>query len=142
MADDTAAGRLAVTASVQANCVVGSLQPLDFGTSAARKAAIIDAAAQALTISCTRGAGGISIGLTEGSNAADSQRHLASGQDLVQYEVYTAADHSVVWNLVNTVQYVPASAKPVSVPLYGRAEPSKDAAPGRYSDVLLALVNF
>ena len=142
---DPRTGTLTVVASVPPNCVMHSPEALDFGTvpvSALRSP--IDANANVLSIACTKGARAISIALDNGQNYAGSHRNLArgSGGDLVAYEIFTSADHSTTWNMVNTVSYVPLSDRPANVTMYGRVLGAQQPKPGRYADHLLAMVNF
>lgn len=138
-------GSLTVVASVPPNCILHSPEALDFGavpSSALRSP--IDTNANVLSIACTKGAQSISIALDNGQNFTGSHRNLAGRglRDLVAYEVFTSADHSTVWNMVNTVSYVPLSDLATNVTMYGRILGGQRPRPGRYADRLLAMVNF
>ena len=64
------------------------------------------------------------------------------GTATVAYDIYTDQERSTVWNTVNTVAYAARSSRAVNIPLYGRIPAGQSIAPGRYSDVLLAMVDF
>lgn len=139
----TGSAPVIVTARVDANCIVHSSAALNFGTYVwTGTGGEVDATANALTIACTRGAPGIKIALGTGQHASGSYRGLRSGSTTLRYQVYTSADRTVVWDMVNTVQYVPSNSQPVDIPMYGRVVTDERPRPGLYSDVLLAAVNF
>lgn len=139
----THSAALVVTARVDANCVVHSASALNFGTYVWTHAGEpLDATANALTIACTRGATGVAIALGAGQHASGTYRGLSSGNATVRYQVYTSPDRTVVWDVTNTVQYVPVNSQPVDISMYGRVVANEQPPPGLYSDVLLAAVNF
>lgn len=137
-------GLLTVVASVPPNCVLHSPEALDFGSvPAGALRSPLDANADVLSIACTKGAQSVSIALDNGQNYRGSHRNLThNGRDLVAYEIFTSADHSTAWNMVNTVSYVPLSDAPASVTMFGRVLGGQEPQPGRYADHLLAMVNF
>lgn len=140
----TTTGTLAVTASVAANCVVAAPVALDFGTyKPAANATAPEASAEALSIACTSGSPGVTIGLDNGRKYAGAHRNMQSGDDqTVAYDVYTSADSTTEWSLTDTVAYVSTSSQPAAIVLYGRVLPGQNPRPGHYSDALLAMVNF
>ena len=137
---------IAVTAKVQSNCVLHSPLALDFGVynPATQAGGPLDVVGSVLTVACTRGAPGVSIALDNGDAYGDSHRNLQSGngRDLVGYEIYTDATHSTVWNMIQTVAYVPASNAATAISMYGRVLGGQKPHPGHYADTLLAMVNF
>ena len=137
---------LAVTASVQANCVLRSPLELNFGVykAAERGSAPLDAVGNVLWIACTKGSPSVNIALDNGQSFNGAHRNLRStnGRDLVAYEIYTSANHSSAWNLVQTLSYVALTARPSVIAMYGRVFGGQRPKAGRYSDTLLALVNF
>lgn len=142
----TGTGTLAVVASVTANCVVGTSANVDFGTydtAVHLHGGPLDVTARAVSIACTKDATGVSIALDQGEYARGSHRGMGGfGTATVAYDIYTTQQRSTVWNAVNTVAYVAQSGRAVAIPLYGRIPAGQSVAPGRYSDVLLAMVNF
>lgn len=139
-------GRITVTATVQANCILRSPNSLDFGhySSAQASSRTIDANANVLSIACTKGVPGASISLDNGSNYSGTHRNLGSrdGKSLIAYEIYTSPDHSTSWTTINTLSYVPTSDAATDVPMYGRAFPGPSPHPGHYVDTVMAMVNF
>ncbi len=138
---------LSVTAAVAANCIVRTKAAVEFGTyntAEHARGGPLDVTAQAVSIACTKGAAGVSIGLDQGEFAHGAHRGMegGAGSAPVAYDIYTTEQRSTVWNAVNTVAYAPQSSRPVSIPLYGRIPAGQTVAPGRYADVLLAMVNF
>jgi len=135
---------LAVTATVAADCVVTAPVALDFGSyNPATASGPPEANAEALSIVCTNGAPGVTIGLDNGRSYAGSHRNLQSGNDgTVAYEIYTSPDYATPWNLVQTVSFAPTSSQPSAIALYGRVLPGQTPRPGHYTDSLLAMVNF
>jgi spore coat protein U-like protein len=143
----TGTGTLAVVASVAANCVVATNAAVDFGTydtAVHLHDGPVDVTVQAVSIACTKDASGVSIALDQGQYARGPHRGLGGGpgSETVAYDIYTSQERSTVWNGVNTVAYASQSSRAVTIPLYGRIPAGQTVAPGRYSDVLLAMVNF
>lgn len=138
--------RLTVTASVAADCVVATNGSVDFGSYAVdpqARGGAVDVTAEAISVACTRNAPGVTVGLGDGKAPENGHRGMTGpGTATVAYDIYTSQERSTVWNQVNTVAYAPASNRPVLLPLYGRIPAGQSVAPGRYSDVLLAMVNF
>jgi len=142
-----ATGTLAVVASVSANCQIATSANVDFGTydtAVHLHDGPVDVTAQAVSIACTKDATGVSIALDQGEYARGSHRGLGGGPGTatVAYDIYTSQQRSTVWNTINTVAYAPRTSRSVTIPLYGRIPAGQTVAPGRYSDVLLAMVNF
>lgn len=138
---------LAVAAAVAPDCMVESPSALNFGIydpAVQRADGHVDVTADALWISCTKGAAGVAIALDEGGHRAGNRRAMVAdgAGGAIYYEVYTSATHSTVWNQVNTIAYVPAHRGAQRIALYGRIPGGQAVRPGRYTDTLLALVNF
>lgn len=138
---------LSVTASVTADCVVASDAGIEFGTYDTAEHAAgdpLDVTAQAVSITCTRDTSDVSIGLDQGEYAQGEHRgmHGDVGSAPIIYDIYTTEQRLTIWNSVNTVAYAARSNRTVSIPLYGRIPGGQTVAPGRYVDVLQAMVNF
>ena len=136
---------LELSAQVRANCVVRSPLGIDFGTyDPHARGSAPEAVANALSIACTKGSPGVRVALDGGESYADSHRNLRDDANhTIGYEIYTGPDHATVWNMIQTVAYVPVTSQPTAIPLYGRVlpQPAKPE-PGHYVDTLLAMVNF
>ena len=140
---NTSRNTMTVRVGVAADCSVQSPTAIDFGTYAAGSQ--IDATADALQISCTKGAPGVTVGLDNGQNYTGGHRAMrgVGGSSAVYYEIYTASARNIIWNRTQTVTYMPTTRQPAKLTLYGRVIGSTDSpAPGTYTDTLTALVNF
>ena len=142
----TNATALLVGAQVRANCVLRSPLGLNFGVydPTTRGNAPLDAVGNVLSIQCTKGSPGVRVALDNGESYANSHRNLHDDADhTIAYEIYTGADHGTVWNMTQTVAYVPLTGQAASIAMYGRVLPIRTAPyPGHYADTLLAMVNF
>jgi len=136
---------LLITASVPANCVVGSHMDVDFGVyNPAAQTAPLDVTANALQVACTKGASGVRIALGNGLTHRGAHRQMtrSSGPGALQYDIYTSPARSTVWNQINTVSYTSQTNQPVTLAFYGRINGGQQAPPGTYLDTVLAMVNF
>lgn len=129
-----------------AKCTISGATALAFGAYdpvVANLSTDLDVAPNALSISCTRGAPSVTVGLDLGSNATGSTRRMISGGNFLTYEIYTTAGRTVVWNASNTVTYASTSMVASTLPVYGRIPAGQDAAIGaNYTDTITATVNF
>lgn len=148
-ASDTA--NLNVTASIANKCKLsnpvtvsfGSYDPVDVNASAA-----LDANGS-FDVKCTKGGSGtlkIDDGLYE-ANASGTTRAMkeAGSANYLNYDLYTAAGRTVVWNdTSNTVSYGPASsAATVTQSVYGRIPGAQvNAVAGSYSDTVVVTVSY
>ena len=138
---------LAVSATVIAKCTVTSPTPLNFGAYdpvVTNNTAALDVAPSALSVSCTRGAPGVTVTLDLGIHAVGSTRYMSDGAGhSLQYEIYTTSGRTVVWNTSNSVSYSPTSMAAATLPVYGRVPGGQDAYTAvSYSDTVTATVNF
>ena len=142
----SASATLSVTAAVLANCAVQSPQAVDFGSLDPSQSAQapVDVSADAVQISCTKGTPGVTIGLDNGQNYSGSHRAMTAGgtDSAVYYELYTTPARTVVWNRISTVAYASQTRTGVRIRLYGRIVGAHSPHPGRYTDTLVAMVNF
>jgi spore coat protein U-like protein len=106
--------------------------------------AALDVAPNALSVACTRGAPGVTVNLDLGIHAIGSTRYMSDGAGhTLQYEIYTTAGRTVVWNATNSVSYSPTSMAATTLPVYGRVPGGQDAYTAvSYSDTVTATVNF
>jgi spore coat protein U-like protein len=144
---NTATGTASVSATIVASCSIsgstlafGSYDPIVTNNSSA-----LTVSGAAFTVSCTRGATGITIGLGTGNhsaNAVGTTRAMASGTNYLSYELYTTSAMSTVWNTSNTVSYAPTSMASMSETVYGSIPGGQDVPVSSYSDSVTATVNF
>jgi spore coat protein U-like protein len=145
-ADNTTA-ELRVNASVIAHCSITVPETVDFGSYSPlvqTAGSPLDVTARAFNIACTRDAPGVSIGFDDGLFHSGSGRNMQNGQGdgTVQYEIYTSAQRTTVWNTMSTVVYAPQNGHFTAIPLYCRISGGQLPPAGRYFDILLAVVNF
>ena len=144
---NTATGTASVSAAVIASCSIsgstlafGAYDPIVTNASTA-----LTVNGGALSVSCTRGATGITIGLGTGNNSAQAvgtTRAMASGSNYLSYELYTTSAMTTVWNSTNTVAYSPTSMAATTLTVYGSVPGGQDLPVSSYSDSVTATVNF
>lgn len=86
-----------------------------------------------------------SISLSEGQAATFNPRTMSSANDSLQYNLYTAADHSVIWGDGSSgTQRVsgPGDLQPVEHVVYGRCFAQQNARVGSYSDTITVTLEF
>ena len=138
---------LAVGATVIAKCTVTSPTPLNFGgydPVVTNRTADLDVTSNALAVSCTRGAPGVTVTLDLGKNAVGSTRFLSDGAThTLQYEIYTSSARTTIWNATNSVSYTSTSMASSTLPVNGRIPGGQDAfTAASYTDTITATVNF
>ncbi|MBM3820680.1 MAG: spore coat protein U domain-containing protein [Acidimicrobiia bacterium] len=135
---------LTVSASVTNNCTISAaaISFAAYDPVVANATANLDGEGR-VTIACTKGAVP-TIGLGAGSNASGSTRRLASGAEMLTYEIYQNSSRSTVWNGgggILTTTAAPSKA-PRDYTVYGRITGGQDVAAGTYTDTIVATVNF
>ncbi len=142
----TTTGTLTPSAVVIARCTVSGASTLAFGAYdpvVTNRGTNLDVAPNALSVSCTRGAPSVTIALDLGLHAVGAARFMASGVNKMQYEIYTTAARTTVWNATNKVAYASTSMAATTLPVYGRIPSGQDVAIGAsYADTITATVNF
>jgi spore coat protein U-like protein len=136
----TATGTVTVTASVAKNCTLSSPN-LAFGAYDPTAATPLDVSTT-LTVTCTKTTAW-TVALGNGSNFASPNRRMkdATSGDFLQYELYSDAAHTTVWNGASTV---PGTGTPASQPtIYGRVAINQFVTPAAvYSDSVVATITF
>jgi spore coat protein U-like protein len=134
------------TVVVQSECTVATA-PLNFGAydPVSANASTPKDATATVNVYCTTGTVATVL-LDLGTHVSGSTRRLlGTSGDLLQYEAYRDAGHSVVWNTTNTdsgtstSKLVPINSGFVA---YGRIPAAQDVRTGSYSDTLLVTVNY
>jgi spore coat protein U-like protein len=139
----TVTANVTVTATVTSNCLVnagavafGNYDP--FGTN---DTANLDVDGS-FSLRCTRGTPAV-LSLSNGGNFSGGTRRMsAGGGNFLNYQLYTTAARTTVWNTTNTVSYSAASRALFTQPIYGRVPGAQDAAIGTYTDTVVATVTF
>jgi spore coat protein U-like protein len=144
---------LSPSATVTSVCTIASPAALAFGpydpvVTNNTTSMPLDVALNALSVSCTRGAPGVTIGLGASGNAAScpspsGQRCLVSSGHVLNYQIYTTAGRGTIWDSANTLSHSSTSMAATLIPVYGRIPGGQDATIGAsYADSVTATVNF
>jgi spore coat protein U-like protein len=138
-----------VKVKVDANCTI-SATDLDFGSYdpvAANKTAPQDVNTT-VTVLCTKGSTGVTVGLNTGAHPAAGNRFMSNGTDTLQYELYSDSAGGTVWGnsgggLVTWPAFGPiGGGTGVSHTVFGRIPAGQDVSVGNYTDTITATVNF
>ncbi|MFL5311274.1 MAG: spore coat U domain-containing protein [Myxococcales bacterium] len=138
-----------VSSSVAANCTI-SATDLNFGAYdpvVANKTTALDVNTT-VSVLCTKGSTGVTVGLDLGTHAAAGNRFMSNGSDSLQYELYSDSAGGAVWSnggagVVAWPVFGPIGAgtgTPHTV--FGRVPAAQDVSVGSYTDVVTATVNF
>lgn len=138
--------RMDVTATVVPNCRL-SVPPLSFGVydpldgNSAQPAD----ASTIITVTCTRSAGAaVSFDFGLNATAGDLRAMRGPATERLEYQIYRDSARSQVWshgeNAVRVVSRGISAADELTV--FGRIPPRQEVAPGAYSDLLTATVDF
>jgi spore coat protein U-like protein len=138
-----------VTSSVNANCTI-SATDLNFGAYdplVANKTTPLDVNTT-VTLVCTKGSNGVTVGLDLGTHTAAGNRFMSNGTDSLHYELYSDSAGGTLWgnsgaSLVTWPVFGPIGAgagTPHTV--FGRIPAGQDVSTGSYSDTITATVNF
>jgi spore coat protein U-like protein len=139
---------LSVSASVAQKCTIGT-GSLGFGAYdpiATNLTANVDQSTT-MTVTCTKGASGITMGLgssaAAGTGCTAPQRCLASGTDYLNYQLYSDSGRTAVWTGAISEAVIGGVTTPTAVTIYGRIPGAQDAAVGAtYADTIVATVNY
>ncbi len=151
----TATTTLPVSASVSANCVITTTSALNFGAYDPITANVSTAliATGILSVACTKGASGLSIGLNLGGNTSGGQRYFDANHTF-SYNVYKPSSnipnagcaYASPWgdNLgVNTFSISNSTSKTArTYNVCGQIPAGQDVAIGNYSDTITAKIYF
>jgi len=143
----TATANLDVTATISANCTI-STSAVAFGTYdpiSANNSTPLDATGSVST-TCTSGSSP-TITLGEGANAASGStasaplRQMASGANVLGYQLYSDSSRATVW--ADTGVAAPAAdGAAQSNTVYGRIAGGQNKPMGSYSDTVVTTVSF
>lgn len=143
---ETLGQQMEVTATVVANCRL-VVPPLSFGTYDPLDGHSVQPAdaSTVITVTCTRSTGA-AVAFDFGLNSlSGSDRAMSGGgAERLRYEIYRDAARSLVWSrgtdAVRVISRGISSAEQLTV--FGRIPPRQEVAPGAYSDLLTATVDF
>lgn len=137
---------MTITANVNASCKFpSSANTLAFGAYdpiGANASAALDSAAN-FDVKCNKGTN-VVLKLGLGVNPAGQQRRLKlDASNFLNYELYSDATRSTIWNdTSNVVSYTAASSTTETKTVYGRIPPAQDAAAGAYTDTVVITADF
>jgi spore coat protein U-like protein len=152
----TSTANLGVSASVAANCTI-STTPVAFG---AYDPVVANATSDlngsgSVSVACTKGASGLSVGLGNGLNFSASRR-MTNGTDFLAYGLFQPPNNtpgtactfpaSTAWgNTVGTNTLALTNATSKNSRTYnvcGTVSAGQDVAVGSYADTVVATINF
>lgn len=131
-----------ITANVAANCkFVGSAQTLAFGGYDPQSTSPLDASST-FQLSCIAGTS-VSIAMSNGQYPSGPQRRMFDGVNkYMDYQLYSNAARSTVWNATNTVNYSSSTSAPQTITVYGRVPAGQNVNTGGYSDTVTITATF
>jgi spore coat protein U-like protein len=135
-----------VTATVSSECSV-STATLNFGAYDPVSANLIAPkdSTSVINVYCTKNTLA-TVALDNGLWFSGGNRRIQSGLgDFLNYQLYTDAGHSIIWNAVNTDSGTSTSKlTPINggFTAYGRIFPGQDVRAGSFTDTVLVTVNY
>lgn len=129
-----------VTTNVRNNCTISTVD-IAFPDYDPISGAAVTANGN-VTIKCTKGAAGLTLALSGGSNFASPDNQMSNGTDLLKYGLFQDAGLSTRWNGVT--RDIPAPVATVDQPftIYGQISSGQEASVGAYSDTVTATINY
>lgn len=140
----TASTTFAVSTTVLTACTVTAL-PLAFTTYDPTSASNTDATTT-LSVLCTTGTP-YTIGLDKGTNGTAvtaRKMKLATGADLLPYQLFTNSGHTTNWGTTVGTDTVAGTATGIlqTVTVYGRIPSGATVSAGAYTDTVTVSVNY
>jgi spore coat protein U-like protein len=119
--------------------------PLSFGVYdplAAHTSSPADASS-VISVSCTRSIGA-AVSFDFGHNGGTDRSMGGPGPDLLHYQIYRDSARSQIWGVGGDSVRVTSRGvtSPEQLTVFGRIPPRQEVAPGAYTDVLTATVDF
>jgi len=141
----TTSGTLSVSATVTANCTV-STSALAFGNVDVTSGSNVDSTG-GLSVTCTNGTGWTaSAGVGSGTGASYTNRKMANGSNLLNYNIYTTSGRTTVWGdgTASTATIGgTGNGSAQSVTVYGRVSSGQTSLPaGAYADTVAVTVTY
>ncbi len=148
VAAGSSTGTLTVTASVAQNCIVGNAT-LAFGAydPVVTNRSTNDDQSTTITLTCTKGASGITLGFGNSANAPAGctapQRCMVNTGHYLNYQLYSDSGRASVWTTAIAETVSGGITTPTNVTVYGRIPSAQDASVGAtYTDSVTATINF
>lgn len=155
----TASTSVPVSASVSQTCSISTASALAFAAYdplGANATAALNATGQ-ISVSCTKGATGLTIGMDSGTHVVGAQRQMLGGTaaDMLQYNVFQPPSNTpnaactfpgtIAWNNTGAGLLTLTSSPAKAARLYnvcGTVPGGQDVATDSYTDTLGATINF
>jgi hypothetical protein len=143
---DVVTGVLNVSATVVANCAVGT-STLAFGTvdSSDINAGNVDSTGN-VTVNCTNGVHyTVKLDAGAGTGATFASRKMTSGGNLLNYSIYTSTAHTTVWGegaSGSATVTGDGTSAPQSLSAYGRIFSGQTPPTGAYTDTVNVAVSY
>ncbi|HEY8244429.1 MAG TPA: spore coat U domain-containing protein [Casimicrobiaceae bacterium] len=153
----TATANLLVTATVSATCTI-TTSPLAFGAYdpvVTHASTALDATGS-VTIACTKGSTGLSVGIGNGNDYSGGTRRMSGSGDFLSYVIYRPPNNTpgtactfpgtLAWGTTigtNTLALTNATSKaPRTYNVCGTIPAGQDVTVATYSDTVVATINF
>jgi len=115
---------LVPSSTVTSMCTITQATALAFGAYdplLTNRISALNVAPNAISVACTRGAPGVFITLDLGTHFVGSSRYMSDGAThTLQYEVYTSAARTTIWNATNSVAFTSTSMATTTLPVYAQ----------------------
>ena len=151
---------IAVSATVSQGCSISTTAALAFGAYdpiGANATAALNATGQ-ISVACSKGATGLTIGMGNGTHAVAAQRQMqgAAATDILLYNLFQPPTNvagvactfpaTIPWNSAGPAGVLTLTSAPSKLPrLYnvcGTVPGGQDATTGIYTDTVIATLNF
>jgi spore coat protein U-like protein len=133
---------LGVSASVASNCTI-TTTPVNFGVYDTLVGSAVPGTGT-VNVACTKGASGLTIDLSTGSNGASASgttRAMNNAGSILNYELYTDNTHATVWSTGVATPNAPSKASRAFT-VYGLISANQDVPAGSYIDTVTAQINY
>lgn len=137
-----AALALLVSAAAYAQSCSVAVTPVNFGNYSPFSASALDSTGK-VTVSCS-GNAGFSVSLNAGLHGEGvfGERGLSDGHNILSYQLFTNASHSVAWGDGTGGTSVVRMSQSGSLTIYGRITARQVVGAGTYTDTALVTVTF
>ncbi|MCX7173358.1 MAG: spore coat U domain-containing protein [Proteobacteria bacterium] len=151
---------IAVSATVSQGCSISTTTALAFGAYdpiGANASAALNATGQ-VSVACSKGATGLTIGMDNGTHVSGTQRQMqgTTAADLLQYNLFQPPTNvagvactfpgTIAWNTTAGAGVLTLTSAPTKAArLYnvcGTIPGGQDATTGAYTDTVIATLNF
>jgi spore coat protein U-like protein len=130
--------------AARTDCQVSSVGDVGFGAYDVFSKVPNRAGVGTLRIKCQGGGSGATVKLSKGQSHSYTTRQMRSGNDLLDYNLYTTAARSVVWGDGSGVSEVMQVDKnqTTTLSIFGSIPEGQDPVVGSYADSILISIEF